>query len=312
MNKKKVSIVIPTYNEDKNINDLYMAILQEMEKSNLEVEYEIVFIDNNSIDRTQKIIREICNIDKKVKAIFNYKNYGHIRSPYHGLLQAEGDAIVCIAADFQDPIYLIPRLISKWLLGSKIVLLKRSESESNFILEKVKGFYYKFLNIISDIFLESKVTGSGIYDKSVQVQLKKLDDPYPYLRGLISEIYGKVETLDFVQPDRRAGITKNNFYTLYDMGMLAIVKHSKKLLRFMTISGFLFGLFSFFIGLFFFIYKILFWDSFTLGLAPIILGVTFGFSVQVFMIGILGEYAGIILEHTRKIPHVIEKERINF
>lgn len=312
MQKKLISIVVPTFNEDGNIEKLYLSILEQIKKINANFDFEIIFIDNNSSDNTQKIIRDICKNNIIVKAIFNLKNYGHIRSPYHGILQARGDAIIWIVADFQDPVYLLPQLISKWASGSKIVLFRRSHSHSNFILEKIKTIYYKLLNLLSDGSLLERVTGSGIYDKSIINQVRKLEDPYPYFRGLLSEVFGKIETIDFVQQRRKAGISSNNFYTLYDMGMLALIKHSKKLLRIITIFGFAMSALSFFLGVFFLFYKLLFWNSFQLGVAPIILGVLFGFSIQVFILGILGEYTGVILDHARKLPHVIEKERINF
>jgi glycosyltransferase involved in cell wall biosynthesis len=314
MQKKLISIVTNTFNEEKNIKELYLGLLEQIKKIKLtaDVDFEIIIIDNDSTDKTQEYIRLICKDDINVKAIFNLKNYGHIRSTYYGKLQASGDAIIWIVSDLQDPLELLPELVLKWINGSKIVLLQRKSSNNNYLLEKIKSIYYKVLNLLSENPLLERVTGAGIYDKSVIDQLKKIEDPYPYFRGLLSELFGKIETIEFNQPKRKFGITSNNFYTLYDMGMLALTKHSKKFLRIITIFGFLISLLSFLAGLFFLFYKLLYWDEFSVGVAPIILGVLFGFSFQIFMIGILGEYVGIILDHTRKLPHVIEKERINF
>jgi glycosyltransferase involved in cell wall biosynthesis len=314
MQKKLISIVIAAFNEEENIKKLYLAISEQIKKINktIDIDFEIIFIDNDSSDNSQEVIKLICKDDINVKAIFNLKNYGHIRSPYHGILQARGDAIILIAADFQDPVDLLPELVFNWIDGSKIVLLQRVSSDNSYFLEKTKSIYYKVLNLLSENPLLERVTGAGIYDKSVIDQLKKLKDPYPYFRGLLSELFGKIETIKFNQPKRKFGITSNNFYTLYDMGMLALTKHSKKFLRIITIFGFLISFLSFLAGLFFLFYKLLYWDEFSVGVAPIILGVLFGFSFQIFMIGIVGEYVGIILDHARKLPHVIEKERINF
>lgn len=312
MNKKFISIVIPTLNEEDNIKKLYISILGEMKKVQNLVNFELIFIDNNSNDNTQGIIKKICKNDKNVKAIFNYKNYGGIRSPYHGILQARGDAIIQIAADFQEPTTLLSELIKKWINGSKIIFLRRVQTKANFIMEILRIIYYKFLNFFSDHGLIERTTGSGLYDRSIVEQLRKIKDPYPYFRGLISELYGKIDVIDFVQEKRMGGITKNSFFTLYDFGMLAIVKHSKKLLRYVTISGFLLAGICFLLGIFFLIYKLLYWNSFQLGIAPIIIGVLFGISIQVVMIGVLGEFLGVILDHSRQLPHVIEKERINF
>ena len=261
---------------------------------------------------TPKIINKLCLEDKRIKAIFNIKNFGHIRSPYYGILQTKGDAVILLAADFQDPPTLIPQLIEKWGQGLDVVLLKRKKSQENIFLEFIKKLFYKIISLISETSLTEKTTGSGIFDKKIVRELKKIDDPYPYFRGLITEITNNIGTIDFDQPKRLKGNSKNNFYTLFDIGMLGIIKHSRLPLRFMTIFGFVLSFSSLLIGLFFFVYKLLFWNSFQLGLAPLILGLFFGISVQVFMLGIIGEYAGFILIQTRKMPLVIEKERINF
>lgn len=308
--KKIISIVTPTYNEEKNIYSLSKEISIQMQ--NLDYDYEHIIIDNASTDDTQKIINQLCIEDKRIKAIFNVKNFGHIRSPYYGILQTKGDAVILLAADFQDPPILIPQLIKKWAQGSDVVLLKRIKTQENFFLEFFKEIFYKIIKLISETKLTEKTTGSGIFDKKIIEELRKINDPYPYFRGLITEITDNIDTLEFDQPRRLKGNTKNNFFTLFDIGMLGIIKHSRLPLRFMTISGFVLSFFSLLIGFFFFTYKLLFWNSFQLGLAPLILGLFFGISIQVFMLGIIGEYVGFILTQTRQMPIVIEKERINF
>ena len=308
--KQLISIVTPTFNEGQNIKKLSEEISIQMQ--NLSYDYEHIIIDNASTDNTQEIIKKLCANDKRIKAIFNIKNFGQLRSPYYGIFQTKGDAVILLASDFQDPLILIPQLIEKWKQGLDVVLLKRKKSQENIFLEFFKILFYKILNLISEKSLMEKTTGSGIFDKKIVSELKKIDDPYPYFRGLITEITNNIGTIDFDQPKRLKGDSKNNFFTLLDIGILGIVKHSRLPLRVMTIFGFILSFFSLLIGLFFFTYKLLFWESFQLGLAPLILGLFFGISAQVFMLGIIGEYVGFILIQTRKMPLVIEKERINF
>ena len=310
MKKTKISIVTATFNEEQNIEKISNDISIEMQK--LDVDYEHIIIDNNSTDQTQNIIRQICKKNKNVKAIFNSRNFGHTRSPYYAILQSSGDATISLAADFQDPIELIPDLIKKWQSGSKAVFLQRKSSKENLITETIKLIFYKFINFISEVNLIEKTTGSGIFDKSIISELKTIDDPDPYFRGMISEISANIAIIEFDQPSRLYGSSKNNFYTLFDLGVNAIIKHSIIPLRIMTIGGFISSIILIIVATFFFIYKIIYWDKFQLGLAPIILGVFFGFSVLIFMLGTIGEYIGVILKQVRRIPLVFEKERINF
>jgi glycosyltransferase involved in cell wall biosynthesis len=308
--KKFISIVTPTFNEEKNIYSLSKEISLQMQ--NLDYEYEHIIIDNASTDDTQKVIRKLCLENKKVKAIFNKRNFGHIRSPFYGVLQAKGDAVILLWSDYQDPPELIVQLLEKWSNGSDVVLLKRKKSNANFLLETLKTFFYKTINFLSEIKLLEKTSGSGIFDKKIIEQLKMIEEPYPYFRGLIMEITNKVDVVEFDQPNRKYGQSKNNFFTLFDIAMLGIIKHSKLPLRLMTITGFVLSAIACVIGIFFFIYKLLFWESFQLGLAPIIIGLFFGISFQILLLGIIGEYVGFILTQVRKFPLVIEKERINF
>jgi len=308
--KKLISIITPTYNEEENIEKLCSAVKNELNKLNYE--YEHICIDNSSTDKTIEKLREIASKDKNVKVILNAKNFGHIRSPIYGLFQSSGDAAIIISCDFQDPIELIPKLIEKWEKGSLVVLGKKISSGENELFFFLRKFYYSFLKKISDANLTENTTGFGIIDKSIVEKLKTIEDPYPYLRGLLSELTDNISTVDFHQPKRLFGKTKNNFFTLYDIGMLGLIKHSQKPLKLMTLVGFISSLSSLLIALGYLFYKIIFWNSFDVGVAPIVIGIFAIGSIQIFLLGLIGEYVGIVLIHQRKLPLVVEKERINF
>ena len=248
--EKLISIVTPTFNEEKNIEELSRQIAFQMKNTNYD--YEHIIIDNASTDNTQNVIRKICSENKFVKAIFNNKNFGHIRSPFYGILQSKGDAVILMASDFQDPPELIPALLEKWNNGSDIVLLKRINSNENIFTELLKKIFYRIIRLLSETSLTEKTTGSGIIDKKIIEQLKKIDEPYPYFRGLILEFSNKISTLEFNQPKRAHGSSKNNFFTLFDIGMLGIIKHSKIPLRIMTLAGFFLSLLLLIIGFFFY------------------------------------------------------------
>ena len=307
---KKISIITPTFNEEKNIEKLCSEISKEMSKLNYD--YEHIVIDNHSNDGTISILKKIAARDNKVKVIINSRNFGHIRSPIYGMLQASGDACILMNSDFQDPIELIPKYIKEWEQGNQIILAQRISSDENFFLNSFKNFFYKFINKISDVPLMRNTTGSGLFTKNIVDQIRKIDDPYPYFRGLLSEISSQIKLIQFHQPKRSGGETKNNFYTLYDIGVLGIVKHSKLPLRLMTFIGFFTSIASIITAAVFFFYKILFWDSFDVGIAPLVIGLFAIASVQIFLLGFIGEYVMMILTHTRKLPLVVEKERINF
>jgi glycosyltransferase involved in cell wall biosynthesis len=306
----KIAICTPTYNERENIRELYLQIKNIFKKLNYD--YEHIVIDNNSNDGTVEILKEISSTDKKFKVILNSKNYGHIKSPFYGLLQTNADATILMASDFQDPVELIPQYIEKWKNGSKIVLAEKITSDENNIIFSIRRFFYKFLNKISDTKLYKNTTGAGIFDKKIIDKLREINDPYPYFRGLLSEIGEDIQTIKFNQPKRHAGKTKNNFFTLYDIGMLGIVKHSRMPLRIMILIGFLSSFLSFGVAIFYFFFKIFYWASFDLGIAPLVIGIFIFASIQILLIGIIGEYIGVILLHQRNMPLVIEKERINF
>ena len=306
----KISIITPTYNEVENIEKLYLEIKNQFVK--ISCDYEHIIIDNCSKDGTIDKIKKLASTDENLKIIINSKNYGHIRSPFYGLLQSSGDASILMASDFQDPVELIPEYIEKWKKGCKIVLGEKNTSEESNIKFSLRKLFYNFLNKISDFELTKNTTGSGIFDKSVIEKLKKINDPYPYFRGLIAELGEEIETIKFNQPLRKHGVTKNNIATLYDIGILGIVKHSRAPLRFMVVLGFISSVISLLIGIFYLIFKLLFWKSFVLGLAPIIIGIFIVSSIQITLLGLVGEYIGVILLHQRNLPLVIEKERINF
>ncbi len=307
---KKISIVTPTYNEEENIELLCEKVGNEFKK--ISYDYEHIIIDNNSTDKTVSILRNICKNDKNVKVILNNKNYGHITSPFYGMLQSSGDATILITADFQDPVELIPEMIKKWENNKKVVLLQKKTSEENIIIKNLRKIYYRILANISINKITVDTTGSGLYDKSVIETFRSIKDPLPYLRGLVSEIEGDIELLGFDQPKRKFGSTKNNFLTLIDMAMLGFVKHSKLPLRLMIIFGAIVSVVSILISLIFLFYKLFFWNSFNLGIAPIVIGFFFISAIQILLLGILGEYISMTLTHSRSMPLVIEKERINF
>ncbi len=306
----KISIVTPTYNEIENIEQIYNEIKRILE--NIGCDYEHLIIDNSSTDGTIDKIKNLAKQDKRLKVIINSKNFGHIRSPFYGLLQTTGDATILMASDFQDPPELIKDYIKLWKEGNKIVLAQKNKSKENIGIFYLRKIFYRFLNFIYEDDLTKDTTGSGIFDKSVVSKLKEIRDPYPYFRGLISELSNDIKTIKFEQPKRQKGYTKNNIFTLYDIGILGIVKHSRKPMRLLIILGFLSSIISILIGIFYLIYKILFWNTFSVGLAPIIIGIFFISSIQITLLGLLGEYVGVILLHQRNMPLVIEKERINF
>ncbi len=308
---KLISIVTPCYNEEENVEEIYNRI-KEVFKSLPDFAYEQIFIDNCSTDKTVNILKRLSAADRKVKVILNARNFGHIRSPFYGLLQAEGDAVVLIASDLQDPPEMIREFVMKWEEGYRIVIAVKKKSEESRIMFTLRQMYYKFVAKLSEIELIQDFTGYGLYDKKVVEVLRKIKDPYPYFRGLICDIGFERAEVQFVQPRRKKGKTKNNFYSLFDMAMLGITNHSKLPLRIATMLGFILSLISLIISLVYFIAKIFFWNNIPFGFAPLIIGLFFFGSVQLFFIGILGEYIGSIYTQVLKRPLVIEKERVNF
>lgn len=306
-----ISIVTPCYNEEENVREVYEQVKEVFDDLE-DYTYEHIFIDNASKDKTVAILREIAKDDKRVKVIVNTRNFGHIRSPYHAMLQTKGDAVTFIAADLQDPSYLIKEFIRKWEEGYKVVMGIKKQSEESRIIFGLRKLYYRVLRRLSDVELVEQYTGFGLYDRQVVEILRGLNDPYPYIRGLIADIGFESAKIEYVQPRRKRGITKNNFYTLFDMVMLGMTSYSKVPLRLATMLGFVLAVISMLAAIFYFVYKIIFWKSFSLGIAPLVVGLFFFASVQLFFIGIVGEYVGFIHTQVLKRPLVIERERINF
>jgi glycosyltransferase involved in cell wall biosynthesis len=274
--------------------------------------YEFILIDNASEDGTVEILKDIARQDKRVKIIVNNRNFGHIRSGYHAMLQARGDAIVAMASDLEDPPELIPQLIAKWEEGFKIVLAQKRSSEEFAPFYMVRKLYYRLVNRLSETELVKDATGFGVYDRQVIEEIRKIGDPYPYLRGLVCDLGFSRALVPFDKPVRKRGFTKNNFYTLYDMAMLGITNHSKVPLRLATFAGFCVGAVSFLVALGYLVYKLLYWGNFSVGMAPVVFGIFFLGSVQLFFIGILGEYIGAIHTQVLRRPPVVERERVNF
>jgi glycosyltransferase involved in cell wall biosynthesis len=305
-----LSIVTPTFNEVNNIEKLSLRIKEICDLNN--INYEQIIIDNDSKDGTIEIIKKLTTKYKNIKAIINQSNFGHIKSPYYALLESQGDATITMTSDFQSPPELIVDYYNKWISGSKVVLGRRKKVSDVYFLKIIKFFYYNFICKISNHKMEKNITGEGLYDRSVINILKTIKDPCPYIRGLIFELGFKVDFIDFDQPPRQGGKSKNNLFTLFDLGLLGVVKHSNILLRIMILFGFFFGIISLIAALCFLFYKILYWDSFQLGLAPILIGFFGITSIQIMIIGLIGEYVSTVLNYSKNLPLVIEKERINF
>jgi glycosyltransferase involved in cell wall biosynthesis len=307
----RIAILTPCLNERDNVRALHERIAHAMEAAP-SVTWEHWFIDNASTDGTPEELRKLAAEDSRVKVILNQRNFGHVRSPFHGLLQAPGDAVIVMASDLQDPPEMIPEFVKKWREGYPVVVATKTNSQESPLFFTARRAYYRLVRRLADVDLLEDVTGFGLYDRKVIEAFRTLDDPYPYMRGLISELGYPVAQIPYEQPRRKRGFTKNNFYTLYDLAMLGITSHSKVPLRLATMLGFGASALSFLIGLAYLIYKLLFWDRFALGVAPVVIGLFFFGSVQLFFIGIIGEYIGAIYTKVTRRPLVIEKERIGF
>jgi polyisoprenyl-phosphate glycosyltransferase len=311
MNKKLISIVTPVYNESSNINYIRQDVLNVM-RDLKSYEHEHIFIDNASTDNTLILLKELAKEDKRVKIIRNNRNFGHIRSPYYGLLQTKGDVVTIISADGQDPPSLIKDFVKEWEHGAKVVVGVKVNSKENFLRFNLRKGYYKILSRLSDVPLVENFMGFGLYDRIVIDKLKEIDDPYPYLRGLVSELGYSTSRVEYYQPKRKNGKSHNNFYTIFDIALLGITNNTKVPLRVATILGFCFSTVSFIVGIVYLIYKLLNWGSFEVGLAPMVIGMSFLGGIQILFLGLLGEYIGAIYTQVLHRPLVIEKERINF
>ncbi|MGI6005897.1 MAG: glycosyltransferase [Ruminococcus sp.] len=310
--KKKISVVIPTYNEEENVIPLSGAIVKVMKEELPEYDYEIIFIDNHSKDSTQLKLRSLCRENRKIKAIFNARNFGQMRSPVHGLKQATGDCVIRMCADFQDPVEMIVQFVREWEKGHKIVIGVKKASKEKKIMYWIRSCYYKLIKKITDIDHIEHFTGFGLYDKAFVDVVRKLHDPMPYLRGIIAELGFDYKAIPYVQQKRRAGKSKNNFYTLYDYAMVGITSYSKVVMRLATFLGFIVAALSFLAGVFYLVLKIMYWDRFSAGVAPMLIGIFFLGALQLFFIGFLGEYVLSINTRVLDRPLVVEEERLNF
>jgi len=301
----------PCYNEELNVRECYEQVKKVFHEIG-RYRYEHIFIDNASKDGTLSVLRGLAAKDKNVKVIVNARNFGHIRSPYHAMISARGDAVISIVSDLQDPPELIKEFLKKWEEGFLVVMAVKQNSEESPVFFAIRKAYYELVSRLAEIELVKNATGFGLYDRRLIDILLEIDDPYPYFRGLVSDIGFPIAKVPYHQPTRKRGITSNNFYSLYDMAMLGITNHSKVPLRLATMLGFVVSFCSLLVALGYFVWKLLYWDSFTLGLAPLEIGLFFFGSVQLFFIGILGEYIGAIHTQVQKRPLVVELERINF
>lgn len=309
---KKISVLIPCYNEVENVVPISEAIIDEFKTKMPLYDYEIVFIDNCSFDGTRDNLEKLCASNRKIKAIFNAKNFGQFNSPFYGMCQTTGDCTICMCCDFQDPIDLIPRFVAEWEKGYKIVSAIKTQSEENGIIRFLRSCYYKIIKKMSSVEQIEHFTGTGLYDKSFIDVLRRLDDPTPFLRGIVAELGYKRKDITYTQAKRRAGKTHNNWYTLYDAAMLSFTSYTKVGLRMATIAGFIFSAICMVIAFCYLVAKLIWWDTFPLGIAPMIIGVFFMGSVQLFFIGLLGEYVLNINTRVMKRPLVVEEKRINF
>ena len=310
--KKKISISSGCYNEEGNLQEWYDRLIK-MFSQFPQYDYEIIIADNCSTDRSREILRSIAAKDKNFKVIFNSNNFGQIRSPYNGLMQTTGDAMVVMASDLQDPPELIAEFIKKWEEGNRVVVAVKPQSRENITISTVRKFYYWLLSKVSDTNeVIRNFTGFGLYDRKFMDAVKKYHDPFPYFRGLVSEIGFKRAEIEFVQPPRLRGRTKNNFFILYDLAMTGFVNHSKLPLRLAVFLGFILAGLSMLIAFSYLVYKLMYWDTFNLGLAPLVVGLFFFSGVQLIFIGIIGEYIGAIYTQVKNKPLAIEDEKLNF
>lgn len=309
---KKISVLIPTFNERDNVIPLSEAIIEEFEQKLQHYDYEILFIDNFSEDDTRDRLRTLCQKNPRIKAIFNAKNFGQLNSPFYGMMQTQGDCTICMCADFQDPVQMISTFVHEWENGYKIVCGIKTTSKENRLVRFFRTCYYKIIKRMSNVEMIEHFTGFGLYDKSFIDMLRELKDPTPFLRGIVAELGPKRKDIPYEQQRRRAGKTSNNWYSLFDVAMLSFTSYTKVGLRIATISGFIFAILGFIVALVYLILKLIFWQSFVAGMAPILIGVFLFGSIQLFFIGLLGEYILSINTRIMNRPLVIEEERINF
>ncbi len=309
---KKISVMIPCFNEEENVVPISDAIMNLFEKELPQYDYEILFIDNNSSDQTRALLKEICSKHKKVKAILNAKNFGQFNSPYYGLMQTTGDCSIMMCCDFQDPIECIPTMVAEWEAGYNVVVMQKTTSKENRFIYFLRSIYYKMIRKFSDVEQIEHFTGFGLYDRSFIDVMRDLKDPTPFLRGVVAEFGSKIKIVPYTQQQRRAGKTHNNFFTLYDAAMLSFTSYTKIGLRAATFVGFGVAFVSFVMGLVYLVLKLMFWERFVAGTAPMVLGMFFLGAIQLIFLGLIGEYILSINTRVMNRPLVIEEERINF
>ena len=309
---KKISILIPCYNEEENVVPIANAIVDEIGNNLSSYDYEIIFIDNDSKDNTRYLLREICKRNPKVKAIFNAKNFGQFNSPYYGMLQTTGDCTIGMCCDFQDPVELIPLMVAEWEKGAKIVSCIKTASKENPIMRFLRSCYYKIIKKMSSIEQIEHFTGFGLYDRSFVEVLRNLKDPTPFLRGIVAELGFKRVNIEYTQAKRRAGKTHNNFFTLFDAAMLSFTSYTKVGLHLVTFAGIILSALSILAAFVYLVLKLVYWDRFSAGFAPMIIGLFFLNAIELLFIGFVGEYVMSINTRVMNRPLVIEEERINF
>jgi len=312
MEKKVISVMIPTYNEEENARPIYEAVRDEIRKTLPEYNYEILFIDNKSQDKTREIIRGICAEDKHVKAIFNTKNFGQFNSPYYGITHTSGDCTITMCADFQDPVELIPQFVREWEKGYKIVIGRKTKSCENKLVYFLRGCYYKLIRKMSNVEMIEQFTGFGLYDRSFVQTMRDLKDPTPFIRGIVAELGPERKEIEYTQPQRRAGKTHNNWYSLFDAAMLSFTSYTKVGMRIAEFAGFGIAALSFLIGLIYLVAKLAHWNSFVAGYAPIMIAVFFMGGVQLAFLGFIGEYIMAMNTRIMNRPLVVEECRLNF
>lgn len=309
---KKISVMVPCYNEEENVVPMSKALAELFETQLSKYDYEILFIDNHSTDNTRPLLRQICKENPKVKAILNAKNFGQFNSPYYGILQTSGDCTITCCCDFQDPLELFPKFIEEWEKGCKIVIGRKTSSKESRLMYALRSMYYKMVKKYSDVEQIEHFTGFGLYDKSFVQVLRDLKDPTPFIRGIVAELGFERKEIEYEQPKRKAGKTHNNFGTLYDAAMLSFTSYTKFGLRFATFTGFFTGIASFLAAIVYLVLKLVFWNNFSAGMAPVIIGMFFLGGVQLFVLGFMGEYIMSINRRVMNRPLVVEEERINF
>ncbi|MBO4885573.1 MAG: glycosyltransferase family 2 protein [Clostridia bacterium] len=310
--QKTISVMIPCYNEEENARPIYEAVRDELQRSCPNYDYEILFIDNKSKDRTREIIEEICAENRRVKAIFNVKNFGQFNSPYYGITQTSGDCTITICADFQDPVEMIPKFVREWEKGYKIVIGRKTRSEENPMIYFLRGCYYKLLRKMSSVEMIEQFTGFGLYDKSFVQTLRDLHDPIPFIRGIVAELGPERKEIEYEQPRRRAGKTHNNFLSLYDATMLSFTSYTKAGMRLASFLGFFMAGVSLLAALVMLIAKLCMWDRFVAGYAPMVIAIFLVGGIQLAFLGFLGEYVMSMNIRLMNRPLVVEERRINF